>query len=124
LSNGDRLHLLTDVQYDVLKFVTRVVLPATGTLYFALASIWGLPASQEVLGSIIAFQAFLGALLGISNKSYEQSGAKYGGEINVIDTPDKTIYSLDLNHDPEELKEKKEVTFKVNQPPLMPGPSQ
>ena len=29
--------------YDILKFIAQVVLPALGTLYFALAGIWNWP---------------------------------------------------------------------------------
>ena len=56
--------------YDALKWVAQIFLPALGTLYFALAKIWGLPAAEEVVGTIVALDAFLGALLGISSKNY------------------------------------------------------
>lgn len=63
--------------YDALKFIALVVLPAAGTLYFALSSIWGLPYSEEIIGTITAIDTFLGALLGISSTSYKKSK---GGE--------------------------------------------
>lgn len=56
--------------YDLLKYVAQIVLPACGTLYFALASIWGLPYGQEVVGTITAVDTFLGALLMISTANY------------------------------------------------------
>ena len=34
--------------YDILKYIAQVVLPALGTLYFALASIWGFPYGEEI----------------------------------------------------------------------------
>ena len=40
------------------------------TLYFALAKIWGLPYGVEIVGTISAFDAFLGGLLGISSANY------------------------------------------------------
>ncbi len=58
--------------YDVLKWVAQIALPAVGTLYFALSSIWGLPMGEEVVGTITAVDAFLGALLGISTAQYEK----------------------------------------------------
>lgn len=58
--------------YDTLKWVAQIVLPAVGTLYFALSSIWGLPLGEEVVGTITAVDAFLGALLGISTAQYEK----------------------------------------------------
>lgn len=58
--------------YDVLKFIAQIFLPALGTLYFALASIWNLPYGEQVVGTISAVDAFLGALLGISTKKYNE----------------------------------------------------
>ena len=56
--------------YDILKFWALVVLPAIGTLYFALSQIWGLPYGEQIVGTITAIDAFLGALLGISSAQY------------------------------------------------------
>lgn len=61
--------------YDILKFVAQILLPALGTLYFALAQIWGLPYGEEIVGTITAVDAFLGALLGISSASYKKRNA-------------------------------------------------
>lgn len=58
--------------YDALKFVAQIVLPATGTLYFALSQIWGLPFGEEIVGTITAVDAFLGAILGISSINYNK----------------------------------------------------
>jgi|tagenome__1003787_1003787.scaffolds.fasta_scaffold20694698_2 hypothetical protein len=107
---------LSDKNYGILKWVTGIILPSIGTLYFALSVIWGLPAAQQILGTIIAVQAFLGAALGISTHTYNSSDARFSGDINVIERDDKTIYSLELNHSPEELEAKKEAIFKVNTP--------
>ena len=40
--------------YDILKYIAQIVLPALGTLYFALASIWGLPYGEQIVGTITA----------------------------------------------------------------------
>lgn len=58
--------------YDILKFVAQIILPALGTLYFALARIWGLPLGEEIVGTITAVDAFLGAILGISTMEYNR----------------------------------------------------
>lgn len=67
---------LDNKTYDVLKFTAQIVLPAAGTLYFALASIWGLPYGEQIVGTITAVDAFLGALLGISTAQYNKEGGK------------------------------------------------
>ena len=56
--------------YDILKYIAQVVLPALGTLYFALAGIWGFPYGEAIVGTITAVDTFLGVLLGISSKKY------------------------------------------------------
>lgn len=65
--------------YDILKWVALVVLPAIGTLYFALSSIWGLPYGEQIVGTITAVDTFLGALLGISNIQYKKNEDKEVG---------------------------------------------
>lgn len=56
--------------YDVLKYIAQIVLPACGTFYFALATIWGLPYGEQIVGTITAVDALLGAILGVSTKQY------------------------------------------------------
>ena len=57
--------------YDILKYIAQIILPAIGTLYFALAGIWGLPYGEEVVGTITALDTFLGVVLGISSMNYK-----------------------------------------------------
>ena len=59
--------------YDALKYVAQIVLPAIATLYFALAQIWGLPYAEQIVGTITAVDAFLGAILRITTIKYEKS---------------------------------------------------
>ena len=68
---------LTNKAYDTLKWIAQYLLPAAGTLYFALAKIWGIPYGTESVGTISAIDAFLGALLGISSHNYEGDGTVY-----------------------------------------------
>ena len=62
--------------YDILKWIAMVLLPALGTLYFALAGIWNLPMGEEIVGTITALDTFLGVLLGISSAQYNQANAQ------------------------------------------------
>lgn len=63
---------LSNKTYDILKFLTTVLLPALGTLYFALSSIWNFPYGEQVVGTITAIVTFFGAILGISTKNYNK----------------------------------------------------
>ena len=59
--------------YNILKWIAMYLLPAVGTLYFALAGIWGLPYGEQIVGTITAVDTFLGVLLGISTAQYNKS---------------------------------------------------
>ena len=61
---------LSNKVYDVLKWIAMIFLPALGTLYFALAKIWGFPYPAEIVGTISAVDVFLGAILKISTDNY------------------------------------------------------
>ena len=58
--------------YDVLKWIAMYLIPALGTLYFALAGIWGLPFGEEILGTLSAIDTFLAVVLGISTVQYKK----------------------------------------------------
>lgn len=58
--------------YDVLKAIAQIVLPAIGTLYMALAKIWGFPYGTEIVGTVTAIDTFLGAILQISTNKYKK----------------------------------------------------
>lgn len=63
---------MNNKMYDILKWIAQILLPALGTLYFALASIWGFPYAEQIVGTITAVDAFLGAILGISTYMYNK----------------------------------------------------
>ena len=63
---------MSNKAYDILKYIALVVLPAVATLYFALSQIWGFPCGEEIVGTITAVDAFLGALLKISTSQYNK----------------------------------------------------
>ena len=64
---------LSNKVYDVLKWIAMYLLPAVGTMYFALAGIWNLPYGEQVVGTITAIDTFLGVILGISNAQYKKT---------------------------------------------------
>lgn len=63
---------MSDRVYDILKFIALIGLPACGSLYFALAGIWGFPYGEEIVGTITAIDTFLGVILGISTANYNK----------------------------------------------------
>ena len=65
---------------DALKWIAQVVLPAVGTLYAALSGIWGFPYGEEIVGTIVAVDTFLGVVLGISNAKYKKTVINEGAD--------------------------------------------
>ena len=64
---------LSNKTYDILKWIAQILLPGSGTLYFALAGIWNFPFEEEIVGTITAIDTFLGVLLGISSANYNKN---------------------------------------------------
>ena len=63
---------LSNKLYDVLKWITMIVIPALATAYVGLASIWGWPYADEVAKTAAVVCTLLGALLGISTAQYNK----------------------------------------------------
>lgn len=109
--------MITGKPYDVIKAIAQIYLPALGTLYFALAGIWGLPSAQEVVGTVLAVDTFLGVVLGISSVNYDKSDEKYDGKLMVYPNADGSGGVVEVNlqgQNPEKLvNEKNEVVLKV-----------
>jgi hypothetical protein len=105
--------LLSDETYDRLKFVAQILLPAAGALYFGLAAIWHLPAAEQVVGTVTVVDLFLGAVLGLSTKVYNNQPVQYDGIMHVMETDSSLVNQLELTTDPEDLIKKPSITFKV-----------
>jgi hypothetical protein len=98
----------------MLKFVAQIGLPGVGALYFALSQIWGLPAGEEVVGTITAVDVFLGLFLSASSRQYNTD--KEGPQIGFLDVEeadDGTQMMLNFPGDPMEIVNHDKVTFKV-----------
>lgn len=71
-----KLFKMSDKVYDVLKWIALILIPAIGTLYFALAGIWGFPYAEAIVGTLTAVDTFLGTILGISTSMYKKNQNK------------------------------------------------
>ena len=106
--------MFADRAYSTIKKIVQVVLPACSSLYFGLAAIWGLPYAEQVVGTLAVIATFLGICLGISSSQYDKSGAAFDGKVVVSTTGNgKKLYSLELDGDPENLQDKRRVSFRV-----------
>ena len=92
---------------------------AIAAAYFSLSSLWPLPNPDEVVGTIVVAETFLGVLLGISNAKYNSThqpppvvGYLTQTGVDPISTvPD---LSLELTQFPTEFLNKDEVRLKIN----------
>jgi hypothetical protein len=69
--------ILTNKAYDILKWITLVLLPSLSVLYLALADVWGLPLATEIAGTLAAIDAFLAVILGISTNTFKVNNPMY-----------------------------------------------
>ena len=74
---------LSNKVYDILKYLTIIVLPAIGALYTGLAQIWELPYAAQIPATITVICTFLGAILCISTAQYNN------GDVDEEDEPAK-----------------------------------
>ena len=63
---------LPDSIYNILKWITMIVLPALATAYVGLSAIWGWPYADEIAKTTAVICTLLGALLGISTAQYNK----------------------------------------------------
>lgn len=61
---------LKNRRYDELKWIALIALPAVTALWLTIGTTWSIPFTTEIGGTIAAIDTFLGALLGISSKTY------------------------------------------------------
>lgn len=104
--------IISSKTYDVLKKTVQFVLPAIGALYFALSQIWGLPAGEEVVGTVAALTVFFSAVLGVSNRAYKNDDARFDGVIAV--SPNDNVAAMKLDGRPvSDWADKESITIKV-----------
>jgi hypothetical protein len=112
--------MIVGKNYERMKSFVQVWIPATSSAYFALATIWGLPAADKVVGTLAVVATFLGVTLKISSNNYYNSDLPYDGDLVVTDTEDGSAVRLDLTTLPEDFRDKESITFKVNHETVNP----
>lgn len=68
--------IMSNSIYDVLTWVAQFLLPGLAALYAALSGFWNLPFANEIVATIMAVDAFLGALLGFSTAQFHKKVAQ------------------------------------------------
>lgn len=113
----DEGSFLSDKAYDAIKYLVTLVLPAFATFYLTVGQLLELPATDKVVGVIVALGTFLGALINIAGRKYTPPT---DGRINVVDfgTNEEGVGRANLNFNFKQGREtllKDTVLLKVNQ---------
>lgn len=67
--------LISNRTYDILKWVSIIVMPALATFIVGLGGIWSLPYAGQAAATVTTIGVLLGALLGLSSVAYNSSKA-------------------------------------------------
>lgn len=65
---------LNEKVYDILKWITMILIPALTTAYVGFSGIWGWPYATEIAETSVVICTLLGAILGISSAQYYKDG--------------------------------------------------
>lgn len=97
--------------YDIMKWIVTIIIPAIITLYSSLASIWGMPYSEQIIATLAAIDIFLGVIMKISSKEYNKNldGVLYIDKTSDEETS-KYLFSID---DLDDVDKKDHIVVKI-----------
>jgi hypothetical protein len=66
--------VLSEKVYDVLKWIAQILLPALTTFVGVILKCFNCPYTDIIITIMVAFDTFLGTILGISSHNYYKGG--------------------------------------------------
>ena len=75
---------LNNKVYDVLKYISLIVLDAIGVAYQSLADVWKLPYGTEIMKTCTIISIFIGALIGVSSYNYNKERKENEDDISRV----------------------------------------
>lgn len=106
--------MFTNAAYDLVKNLITIGFPAAVTLYAGLATIWAWPFSTEIVASAGLVGTFLGVLLKIASKRYEELPTQYDGQLIANDpNPENEAYRLEFDKNLFSMANQSEIRLKV-----------
>lgn len=64
---------MSNKTYDFIRFLAEIAISAVGALYYAIASIWGLPYGDQIVATCAALSTFLGIFTEWQRYKYNNS---------------------------------------------------
>ncbi len=107
---------LSDRVYLWVKNLTMIILPALATAYLSLSDLWDLPSPEKVTATSAVVCTLLGALLKLSTRNYNASGAQFDG--NLVVSPSEAggiLASIEPDVAVEDLMDRDSITLKITQ---------
>lgn len=105
---------ITNGLYEFLKFFLLVISPSSAAIYLWLSTIFKLPLVPWAVISYLLVTSVLGVFLYVSSRTYSRSDLRYDGKMLVTENEEgELLYSLELNDDPNVLRMKAHISFKV-----------
>ena len=118
MATGDRLKepgiIVSNRVYDFLKAFLMVILPSATAMYLGLSYVFGFPHVIVTVLFTSLVTSIIGVFLIITSRVYHESDLRYDGKMMVSENEEgELLYSLELNDDPEPLRLKSRIVFKV-----------
>jgi hypothetical protein len=108
------LIMISNDLYDFLKAFFMVIMPSAISLYLMISAVFDFPGevTLEIVG--LSGMILMGLLLFTSSKKYFKSDVRCDGDIYVsLGEEGELLYSLELTDEPESLRFKSHICFKV-----------
>lgn len=100
--------------YDFLKAFVMIIAPSAIAIYLGCAALFDFPREVEFEIALLACTIVLGFLVYFSSRRYLKSDLRCDGEIYVsLGETGEMLYSLELNDDPDVLRFKSHILFRV-----------
>ena len=106
--------IVSNKMYDFLKVFVMVIAPSASAIYLGLSISFDFPYVNAVVVTTMSVTAALGLFLFITSKTYHLSDVYYDGRMLVKENElGELMYTLELNEDPEPLRLKSRIVFRV-----------
>ena len=64
---------MTDKTFNIIRFLSEVLISAIGAFYYAIADIWGLPYGSQIVATCAAISTFLGIFTQIKRSNWNKA---------------------------------------------------
>lgn len=106
--------IVSNKMYDFLKVFVMVIAPSASAIYLGLSISFDFPYVNAVVVTTMSVTAAIGLFLVITSKTYHLSDVYYDGRMLVKENElGELMYTLELNEDPEPLRLKSRIVFRV-----------